>query len=134
MLPIPRSSLNLELRYLTLGGVKQDRSKFGTDPRYPNWSGTVLDPKFINAGITIALLVNLAAIGLVHHDKLQTHNAFWQTTAPLRFLLALVICGATLLLIHHTDRVVQWGARAFACGLPLVLNVFLVLQRLPLKS
>ena len=81
-----------------------------------------------------SLLVNLAAIGLVHHDKLQTQSPFWETTAPLRFLLSLAICAATLFLIHHTDRAVQWGARAFACRLPIVLNALLVVQRLPLNG
>ena len=131
---MPGIFLNPHAPSPTFNLVTQDRPKFSPDPRTPNWSGAVLDPKFINAGMAVALLVNLAAIGLVHYDKVEPAGPFWSTTAPWRFLAAIVICWATMLLIRHSDRMVQWGARGFACGLPLALNSLLVLQRLPLFS
>ncbi|MEM1200657.1 MAG: hypothetical protein AAGI06_15255 [Pseudomonadota bacterium] len=110
--------------------MKQVGSKYGTDPRYPLWSGGVLDRRFFKGATALALLLNWGALGLVHHDMGQSDAGLWGLAVTTRFGLALVICCATGLLLRHKDKLVTWGTRAYACGLPLAINALLLWQRL----
>ncbi len=112
--------------------VKEDPDNFGTDARFPVWSGGALERRFYSGGTTLALLLNWGALiwpfhaGGVAEDSIPSSDL----ATIGRFALVLVVCVATMFLIRHSDRTVQWFTRGFACGLPFAISIILLFQGL----
>ncbi len=110
--------------------MKKYQSKFGTDSRYPVWSGGRIDPKTINGFAAIALFLNWGALINTFVPFVLTNGnnpTLWFT---VRIVIAITICIATMLPIRHSDRSVQRFTRGFASGIPLVIIFSFVVVRI----
>jgi len=105
--------------------MKRLLGKYGTDSRFPYWSGAVLDRCFLNAATTVALIVNWSAVAFVATDLLVASQSL---AAAGRSAVAAAVCVASAKLIWHDDRLVRTVVRAYVCGVPLVVMLILAAQ------
>ncbi len=111
--------------------MKKYVGKFGTDARYPHWTGGALDYNFFNSATALALFLNWGIIAYIHYDfETEKIISLWGKNTTAHFVLAVAICLVTSWLIRHHDRFIVVFTRSFACGIPMALNLLLFLQRL----
>ena len=105
-------------------------SEHGTDDRYPVWKGGTIDPKGINGVTGVALLINYIAIGFVHLGAIKSNiRTTWNVETIIPIGVAIAICLILMLMIRHSDRIIQNSIRFFACGLPLIFHLGLIYLR-----
>ena len=53
--------------------MKRLLGRYGTDSRFPYWSGAVLDHRFFNGATAFALVLNWGALIVVHGDLIASN-------------------------------------------------------------
>ena len=110
--------------------MKRLVSKYGTDSRFPYWSGATLDRSFFNGATAFALVVNWAMTAFVHYDQIGPSDAATSDIALVAHMItAIATALVTARLIHHDDHFVQRFTRIFACGLPIAASLFVAVGR-----
>lgn len=98
-------------------------SKYGTDSRYPYWSGGTIDQRFLNGVSMLGLIVNYSAIVIVHYGNPSGSKTI------VYLIVALAAAVFIMLFIKHKDAKIRNFTRIFVCGIPLLLNLYITYLR-----
>lgn len=108
--------------FVIYADMKKRREDYGTDPRFPVWSGGTVAGNLFRSGMTIAVLVNWATIYILFVNILVGYpDIVWDVASVLWSAMAIGTCLLTMRLINHKDAFTQNCARTIACGVPLIL-------------
>jgi len=107
--------------------MENPRKGYGTDPKYPGWTGAALSGHSFRIGMFFAIVINWTAIVLLFKNKVAGYpQIIWDAPTVFWSLTTIFLHLLTMKLINHRDAFSQNSMRVLACGFPLILTLYML--------